>query len=272
MSLHLDFLQSGDLLFFKSYKSMPGVLVEWACLSPWCHVALVVTLPTHLIVDNEVVAFKGSKWVWESATGSDVPSLLPQKNGSHNKTTGAILTPLNGRLEGCGIVGIQKLRYEGDKDERMVREELNLALFNHIMRYHERCYETNMFDFVKVWCHSILCMEMCCLTIEPPACNSSETSFFCSEIVAKALLDAKVMCRHRRVLSEKKYWEEEREERLMCHSLPESCLCFIDCSGDDVVQPGEFTVSDLCDNTKLNAYYLRTDAFRYSSLIEANCN
>lgn len=275
MSVHFDFLQSGDLLFFKSYGSLPGSLVEWACYSPWCHVALVVTLPTHLIVNGCTVAYKGSVCVWESATGCDIPSLLPQKDGNYDKKKGIILTPIESRLRGCGIVGIQKLKYNGKggrEEERQVRETISHKLLDHIIRYHEECYERHPLDFVSVWCHSIFCLNACCLSVEPPPCTSSTDSFFCSEIVAKALIDAGVIRKYRREDLEREYWDHQGDRLCLCGPVPEQCLCFVDCSNEHAVEPGEFTVSDLSDNCKLNAYYLNAKHFRYATLIESNGN
>ena len=271
----LSSLNSGDLLFFKSYGSFPGNIVELSCFSPWCHIAIVIKMNKHLIVNNVVVAFKGRKYVWESAVGCDIPSVIPISSSSSSsssstryKNSGAILTPLKQRLENCGTIGVQKLRYQGKiHEERRRREMIDERMYEHIIQNHAKNYETHYLDFLKVWIHSVLCMEICCVSVDVNV-NSSSDSFFCSELIARALIDARIMYERKNKEAEREFWNHQ-EDRVCCNS---PCLCFIDCSTNDVVLPGEFTVADLSNDSMMNAYYLNVSEFKYVPMYKINYN
>ena len=290
-------VKSGDLIFFQPNGYFLGEVITTSCQSPWCHVALVVEMWQDLFIhQNDVVLKKGEKYIWESALDCDMSSLIPKndslkeeeifldtyeiqfnKNNDDDndyflnnqkrvlekqdgKRKGAIITPFIERLERCGHIGYLQLKINNCKEKYQkndIRDKVDELLYNHIIEYHTAKYEENWCDLINVWCHSVFCLQCCCISCEIPSISTRE-SFFCSELIAKALMDANIICKKRR--NEKIYWSDKSR---ICFNFFWNFFC--DCT-DGTVYPGEFDVENLSNSDLMNTCYVNNIYFSYDKI------
>lgn len=187
-SFDISKLRTGDLLFFHT-NSMPAAIVQYACHSNWCHIALVVLATRNELgisispYGDDIRDNVKELYIFESSTFIDKSPCV--MNGViHSGVRLIKLAPRFANIK--STVGVLQLKIIRDKinNTPLTSNQANLQqnIINFIKRESGKPYEENLNNLVRVWWHSVAWINFC------GGDNIEDTtSYFCSELMAEIL-------------------------------------------------------------------------------------
>ena len=236
--LNINTLKTGDILFFHA-SHWPATIVQYACNSVWCHIAMVIKVsnvelgiapawPTRSMVLNNTPRL----YMFEASTFlTKVPCVM--KNNCHG---GVRLVALEPRLENTidQPIGLLRLKFKNPSIQQPIFQQ---DIVNFIKRELGKPYEENLNNLGWAWWHSVAWINVCVKD------NVEDTSsYFCSELIAEALIQSGVF---------KKRIIVDNYGNTMIMNIPSS----------------NFTITDF-SNSQLNSNYVDQKNFSYSLKME----